>query len=238
MRERPLARVPAPVALAFAGALGAQLAWHALEPRPSPSAEALPAPPPLAALRVAALGEEAVLSRLVMVWLQAFDNQPGVSIPFARLDYARVAAWLDRALGLDPRSDYPLLAASRLYAAVGDEGRQRLMLDWVHARFLEDPNRRWRWLAHAVIVAKHQLGDLELALHLARSLTDRATGTGVPAWARDMTVSVLEDLGELDAARVLIGGLLESGRVRDPNEIRFLVERLEQLEEAARAPGP
>ena len=67
-------------------------------------------------------------------------------------------------------------------------------------------------------------------MRYARSLTDRATGAGVPAWARDMTVSVLEDLGELDAARVLIGGLLDSGRIRDPNEIRFLVERLEELE--------
>jgi hypothetical protein len=36
-------------------------------------------------------------------------------------------------------------------------------------------------------------------------------------------------MGESRAAAVLLGGLLESGEVTDPAEIRFLTERLEQL---------
>jgi hypothetical protein len=42
-------------------------------------------------------------------------------------------------------------------------------------------------------------------------------------------------MNELEAARIMLGGLLESGAVRDPAEARFLRQRLEELE--ARASG-
>jgi hypothetical protein len=177
-----------------------------------------------------ALGDPLVTGKLLVLWLQAFDNQPGISIPFRELDYARVAAWLERALAVDPRGQYPLLAASRLYAEVPVEAKQRYMLEFVHRQFLDDPGRRWRWLAHAAIVAKHRLQDLPLALRFARSIREHASGEDVPFWAKDLDLLVLEDMGELEAAKVLIGGLLESGAINDTNEIRFLQKRLEDLE--------
>jgi hypothetical protein len=45
-----------------------------------------------------------------------------------------------------------------------------LMFDFVEAQFLQDPNRRWRWLAHAAIIAKHGLNDNTLALKYADEL--------------------------------------------------------------------
>jgi len=230
MRERRLSAVPRPVLALLAAGLALQLTWHGMQPPPQAEARALPPPPSTQALRVLALGEPVVLGKLLMLWLQAFDNQPGISIPFQRLDYDRVQAWLARILELDPRGQYPLLAASRLYATVPVEEKQRKMLDFVYRRFLEDPNRRWRWLAHAAIVAKHRLEDLELALKYARAITEKATGPNVPFWARDLSILILEDMGELEAARVLIGGLLDSGLIEDPHELRFLERKLEELE--------
>ena len=43
------------------------------------------------------------------LYLQAFDNQPGVSIPFRDLDYRRVTQWLETILALDAAGQYPLL---------------------------------------------------------------------------------------------------------------------------------
>ncbi|MDZ7751813.1 MAG: hypothetical protein U5S82_09145 [Gammaproteobacteria bacterium] len=227
---RPLRDVPRPLWWLLALTLAAQLLWHGARPGPGAAARDLPPPPSVAAVRVAALGEEAVAARLLMLWLQAFDNQPGVSIPFRQLDYERVQDWLALVLELDPRARYPLLAAARLYAEVPDEGRQRAMLEFIHRAFLEDPNGRWRWLAHATILAKHRLGDLPLALRYAQALTDHATGPQVPFWARDMSIAVLEDMGELEAARALVGGLLASGTIEDPRELHFLERKLEALE--------
>lgn len=235
---RPLSRVPAPVAVLLAAALAGQLAWHAWRPGPEAAARDLPPAPEPALLRVAALGEEPALARVLMLWLQAFDNQPGVSIPFRDLDYARLEDWLGATLDLDPRSRYPLLAAARLYGEVrGAPAKQRVMLEFVHRRFLEDPERRWPWLAHAALLARHRLGDLELALTYAEALAEHATSPRVPFWVRDMRFLLLEDLGELEAARVIVGGLLEGGQVEDPRELWFLRRKLRELEARLQAGG-
>ena len=234
-RERPVAAVPPAVRWMLAGALVLQIGWHAWQPHPRAGVEPLAPVPPAPTLQIAALGDRAALSRLLMLRLQAHDSQPGVSIPFMDLDYGRVADWLDAIIDLDPRAGSPLLAAARLYGSVPDPERQRTMFELVHRRFLEDPDRRWPWLAHAAVMAKHRLSDPVLALRYARAVTEHATGPHVPAWVRDMSALIAADVGELESARIIIGGLLHSGRVRDPREVRFLGARLAEIE--ARASG-
>ncbi|MND01070.1 hypothetical protein D3C83_199060 [compost metagenome] len=53
-----------------------------------------------------------------------------------------------------------------------------------------------------------------------------------------MRIFILADLGEIEAAKVLLGGLLESGEVTDPKEIHFLSERLKELEAAGKSSPP
>lgn len=233
--ERSIGVVPRPVLGLLAVALALQIAWQALQPKPSARAEALGAPAASATLRAIALGEPIALAQLLTLYLQAFDNQPGVSIPFQELDYGRVAAWLGAILALDPVGQYPLLMASQVYGQVPDEAKQRLMCEFVRRQFDADPDRRWRWLAHCAIVAKHRLRDTRLALAYADAIARRARRAS--NWARQMRIFILEDLGETEAATVLLGGLLASGEVTDPKEIRFLTERLEKLK-AAGKPSP
>lgn len=208
-------------------ALAIHIAWHALDPKPQARGTALPAPVDAAWLRVASLGEPIALAHMLVLYLQAFDNQPGVSIPYRELDYGAVRGWLRASLELDPRSQYPLMMASHLYAQVPDESKVRFMLDFVHQESLRDPEARWRWLAHAAIVAKHRLNDLPLALRYAEEITRHASSA--LSWARQMRIFILEDMGESQAAAVLLGGLLVSGEVTDPAEVRFLTERLQSL---------
>jgi hypothetical protein len=208
-------------------ALIVHITWQALSPRPEARGTALPAAIDVAWLRVASLGDPIALSHMLVLYLQAFDNQPGVSIPYSELDYENVLGWLKAALALDPGSQYPLMMAANLYAQVPDENKVRLMLDFVHREFLREPQERWRWLAHAAIVAKHRLKDLPLALRYAEDITRHAPGA--LSWARQMRIFILEDMGESQAAAVLLGGLLVGGEVTDPAEVRFLTERLERL---------
>lgn len=233
MRERPLSDVPRWVVVFFAMGLIIQVAWHGFRPGPRVDAQALPVPASLQALQIASFGDPWVTAKLLVIWLQAFDNQPGISIAFRELDYDRVQGWLTRSLQLDPRAHYPLLAASRLYGGVSYPSKQRQMLEFVYQQFLLDPDRRWRWLAHAAITAKHQLGDIDLALKYAQAITEHASAEHVPGWAKHMSVAVLEDMGELDAAILLIGRLLNSGFITDAHEIRFLGRKLEELNSQA-----
>lgn len=228
--ERPITTVPRPALLLLAAALALQIGWQALQPKPVARAEALGLPAPQAVLKAASLGEPIALAQWLTLYLQAFDNQPGMSIPFKDLDYPRVIRWLDTILGLDPVTEYPLMMASELYTQVPVEAKQRLMLDFVHRKFLEDPNRRWRWLAYCAILAKHRLHDMPLALQYAQDITLHARAAS--GWAREMRIFILEDMGEVESATIMLGGLLASGEVTDSHEIHFLTQRLEQMKNA------
>ena len=230
MAERPASQVPRFVLLLLAAALAAQVAWKATTPILPARADELPAAPGVAALRLAGFGEPIALAKVLMLYLQAFDFQSGSKVPYRDLDYGRLEAWLERILELDPQGQYPLLAASRLYAEVPVESKQRSMLEFIYTQFLLDPNRRWPWLAHAALIAKHRLKDLPLARRYAAAIQRYATSGNVPLWARQMEAFILEDMNELESARVVIGGYLQSGKINDPAELRFLDQHLKDLE--------
>jgi hypothetical protein len=230
MSQRSIAGVPRGVLALLALGLAAQIGLKATAPPPRTAAEDLAPAPSIAALRLASFGDPVALGKTLMLYLQAFDYQSGSKVPYRDLDYARLEAWLERILELDPRGQYPLLAASRLYAEVPVEAKQRSMLEFVYRQFLLDPDRRWPWLAHATAIAKHRLHDLPLALRYARAIQRYAVADNVPLWAKQMEIFILEDMNELETARLIIGGYLQSGTVKDPAELRFLDERLRQLE--------
>jgi hypothetical protein len=224
-------RAPPWLCALLAATLAAQLAWHAAQPGPRAAPALLaPAPPP-AALRLAAFGDEAVLAKLCMLYLHAHDD-----VPLRELDYRRVTGWLEAALALDPRSRQPLVAASGVYGAVADPGRVRIMLDFVARAFDAAPAARWPEMAQAALLARHRLHDMALARRYAADL--RARAPGAPAWARELEIFVLRDMNELDSARAVTGALLAGGTVTDPREIRFLEDRLKELEAAQTRPAP
>ncbi len=229
-RDRPLSAVPKWIYLLMVAALGAQLNFHSAQPRPVARADDLPLAPKIELLRIAGLGDPVVLSKVLMLWLQAFDYQSGVSLSFMDLDPKRLEMWLDRIVALDPKGQYAFKAASQMYADIPREDTQRIMSEFVHRQFLQDPDNRWLWMGHIAIIAKHRLQDLPLALKYADALHERATGPGVPRWVREMRGILLEEMGELQAARIFYGGLLASGVVTEPAEINLLEERLLQLE--------
>ena len=236
-KERRIGAVPRWVLVLFVTALAAHAAWRATDPKPSAAANALAAPLPVPVLRALSLGEPQAMSQLVTLYLQAFDNQPGISIAYRALDYARVIDWLKTALTLDAAAQYPLMMASQLYGQVYDDaGRQRQMCGFVHREFLARPDTRWRWLAHCAIMAKHRLKDVPLALRYAEDIAQHAGAAS--NWARQMRIFILEDMGETERARVLLGGLLAGKEITDSKEIHFLTERLEKLKTAEKSALP
>ncbi len=233
MRARPWSDVPRSALLVLAAALALQLAWPGGRARPAPAPAPIRPPPSGALLRVASLGEPVALAKGLMLYLQGAEGPASLN----QVDYGALRDWLGALLDLDPRGQYPLLAASEIYAAASDPARTRLMLDFVYQRFADDPDRRWPWLAHAALVARHRLHDLPLARRYAQAIRTRTTPGRVPAWAAQLEIFILEDMNEADSARALIGAMLASGQVRDPNELAFLARRLQQLSAPPRRPA-
>ncbi len=230
-KDRPVRDVPSAIIILLVISLAMQLLWHSQQEPIVARADDLSQPMSHRAYVMSSFGEPVAAAKVLNLWLQAFDNQPGISIPLHALDYGVVTQWLDTILELDPRGHYPMLVAARVYGGVSDREKQREMMDYIFSKFNQEPNKHWRWLAHAVITAKHELKDLPLALKYAHALAEKATGANVPYWARDMKIIVLEDMGEVEAAKILVGGLIASGEITDPYEFEFLQNKIRVLEE-------
>lgn len=230
MAERRIATVPPWVLALLAVALAGQVALKQSLPPPAAASVDLPPAPGIGALRLAACGDPVPLAKILMLYVQAFDHSAANRIPYQALDYANLERWLERILALDPLGQYPLLAAARVYADVPDPTKQRRMLEFAHRQFLADPQRRWPWLAHAAAIAKHRLKDPALARRYAAAIQRHATGPDVPSWAKQMEAFILEDMNELETARIMIGGFLASGMITDAGEARFLEGRLREIQ--------
>lgn len=229
--QRKLSAVPRWVLACFVCLLCSQLLFRGVTKGADAGGTDLPAAPSADVLRVLSLGEPIGLSKLLMLYLQAFDHQPGLSLSFRDLDYDQLAVWLDRALELDPQGVYPLLSATRVYGEVQDPARQRKMIAFTAEKFAEDPNARWPWMAQAVFMARHRLKDLPLALALADQLAETISDPAIPSWVGQMRIFLREDMGEYAAAEVLLGALLASGQITDAHEQRFLHQRLAALKQ-------
>jgi len=230
-KERPVSDVPASVKIFLLFSLVLQLLWHSVQEPVVAKAEDLAPPLSTRTYVMSSFGEPIAVSKFLNLWLQAFDNQPGASISFHQLNYPLLTKWLDTILALDPRGHYPMLVAARVYGSIKDPEKQRIMTEYIFRKFNENPNKYWRWLAHAIITAKHEIKDNALALKYANALAEKATGKDVPYWAKDMKIIALEDMGEVEAAKILVGALIDSGEITDPYELKFLTQKIATLEE-------
>ncbi|MBY0578776.1 MAG: hypothetical protein K2P57_06995 [Burkholderiales bacterium] len=218
-------------------ALLLQFLWHGALPNESVRAEKLPAPPDSVVLRFFSLDEAVMASRFMMLYLQSFDIQPGVVIPYGDLDYGTVTKWLEAGLLLDAKDKYPLFSATYLYAGVKDGKRERSMLDFIYREFMRNPGERWQWLAQGALIAKYELHDLPLALEYSEALRRNATGKDVPHWVTQMSIFTLEDMNEIESAKILLGGFLAGGKITDPNEVVFLERELKRVERRSESAG-
>lgn len=230
-KDRPIRDVPGAIKVFLVLALLLQLFWHSQQDPVVARAEDLAPPLSTRTYVMSSLGEPIAAAKFLNLWLQAFDNQPGASISFHQLNYPRLTQWLDAILELDPQGHYPMLVAARVYGSVKNPEKQRIMMEYIFYKFNENPDKYWRWLAHVVITAKHELKDYNLALKYANALAEKATGENVPYWAKDMKIIVLEDMGQVEAAKILVGALIDSKEITDPYELKFLMQKIKVLED-------
>jgi hypothetical protein len=188
-------------------------------------------PPPISAdkLQLLVFGEALVAAKLLEYWLLSIDMRSGEIVRYETLNYDHLTGWLQTVQDLDPRSSYPGLMASGVFVDVKDKQRARQMILFVDRLFTDAPGLRWRWQAQVVMLSKYRLQDMSLAIKLARNLRERATDANIPAWARDMEFLLLQDIGEFDVATSIITSMLDSGTITDPDELRVLTMRLQEM---------
>lgn len=225
--ERPILDIPWPLIAGFILFFGLQLLGHNYSvSKQSQHYRPLASPFDSTIYRGLSMGSEQLFSYLLAIRLQLHDNQAGLHIRYHYIDYHILISWLDEIHQLNTRSEYPMMLASRIYSQTKDKQRLRLILNYIDRAFMADPQLHWRHQAEATVIAKHKLGDLELALQMAQRLANLPESIVMPGWARDMQFLLLGELNEFEAALVIIDALLKSDAVNDPDEKRFLQEKM------------
>lgn len=230
--ERALSQLPPALLLGFLVLLGVQLAYHhyssslfdiGYQPLAKPMAAGT--------YRQTAMGSEQLLGYLLAIRLQMHDNQAGRHFRYSLIDYDVLLDWLEQISSLSPGTEYPMLLASRIYTQTNDPVRLRKILGFIERYFDDEPQLHWRRLAEASLIAKHKLGDLELALRLARKLSTQPATIRMPQWARDFELLLLAELNELESAIAIIEALLSSDAIHDPDERLFLEQKLLEFQQ-------
>jgi len=225
--ERPFTQIPRPLLIGFLILLGLQILLHrSAIGQADASYKPLTTPFDSSLYRGLSMGSQQLFSYLLVMRLQLHDNQAGKHIRYSRLNYARLVNWLDAIYQLNTLSEYPTMLASRVYSQTRDKARLRIILEFIDRTFMQNPQLHWRRLAEASVIAKHKLGDLQLALQMADKLSSQPASVEMPRWARDIQFILLGDMNEFETAIAIIVALLQSEAVNDPDEARFLKEKL------------
>ena len=230
--ERPLLLLPRSLLLVFLLLLAAQLLYHhAGRAQMTANYQALDKPFSAPLYRGLAMGSGQLLGYLLAIRLQLHDNQAGQHFRYSLIDYDVLIDWLELISALSPQSGYSTLLASRIYSQTGDPDRLRQLLAFIERRFDENPQLHWRRLAEASLLAKHKLHDLERALQMAEKISRQPESVQMPQWARDFRFLLLAELNEFESAIAIIQALLRSKAVADPDEKRFLEEKLSTFQQ-------
>lgn len=229
IKTRPIKLLKPWVFAIFGIALITQLSFHHFSLKGDKSTTNLKPAPNSSISKILSMGEHSAIAKITLLWLQSFDSQSGIKLRYNQLDYTNLGNWLDTILDLNPSSDYPLLLASQIYTMVPDTDKKRQALEYVYTKFLENPNKHWRWLSQCAVIAKHQLKDFDLALKYAKGIREKASAA--PTWARQMEVLLLDDIGEYQTAEIILGGLISSKQYRDEKELAFLQEKLTEIKQ-------
>lgn len=186
------------------------------------------------------LGDSQMGYRVIGLMLQNFGNSGGTSKSLTEYDYQRIGQWLFLATSLDSISNFvPALGA--FYFGATSKGEDLTpVIDYLVVVGQQPQKHKWRWLAHAVYLARYVQNDLELSLKLAHKLAGLPRDD-MPFWAHQMPVFVMTAKGDKEAAYEIILETLKSG-VDDlqPTEIRmlrdFACDRVLSPDEAALNP--
>ncbi|MBN8531991.1 MAG: hypothetical protein J0L97_09060 [Alphaproteobacteria bacterium] len=219
-------KAPFAIRLMLLALVGAQLAFWSQTHEIRPRMVIVPPAPDAHTAGALALGDRQFYFRYNGFLLQNFGDGFGRSTPLKDYDYARLGAWFRLMDTLDATSNFVPFLATYYYSQSQHAPDVRYVVDYLYEHSLHDPSRNWWWLAQAVYLARHKLQDKELALEIAKVLSD-APGN-VPFWARQMPAYILESMGEKQAAYAIMKGILDHYEDIPPSEFRYMKYFIEE----------
>ncbi len=204
----------------WAGASDIYARWEGVPPVPSKEGAV-----------IMGLGDAEFAYRFGAITLQSLGDGGGQVTPLKDYDYKKLGEWFWLLDGLDPASNHVPMLAAYYFGGTPVPRDVSVIVDYLGTVGQNPAGNKWRWLAHAVFLARHRMNDVELALDLAYKLSRmKPVGDTLPVWAHQMPAFVLAEKGDKAAAREIVENILLSSQHFHPNEVNFMKSYLiEQL---------
>lgn len=197
--------------------------------------------PPVPGVRAAermTLADPQMAYRMIGLTIQNLGAIGGKDQSFQNYNYGRLRDWFFLEDQLDPLSNFIPALAAYYYGATQKISDLTPVIDYLEVVGQRPQPQKWRWLAHAVYLARFKQGDLNRALDLANKMA-ALPGDDMPIWSRQMPAFVLNAMGDKQASYALMMSILsENVDDLDPAEILFIRDyvcgRILSPEESAR----
>ena len=185
-----------------------------------------PVPTPNGALSIT-LGDGQFFYRFAALTLQNVGDTGGRNQSFTNYDYNTLVKWFDLLYILDNKSNHIPMTAAYYFGATNDPKKIKVIVDYLSIVGQDEDGDKWRWLAHAVFLARYKMHDVDLALELAYKLAKmRPIGDTLPMWARHMPALVLTAMDETQAAKALLEAQLLTNKKLSRVERNFIKDYL------------
>lgn len=213
-------------------AFGAMLSFHTHNLRNT--WPGIAPPPEKSAALFYGYGDEQLSYRNVGLTLQNVGDTGGRVTNFKDYDYSTIESWLWLADSLDGKANYVPSLAAYYFSAAKEPDKLSHLLDYL-AHVGEDPSgERWRWLGHAVYIARFGVDDQAKALELADKLA-AIDDPAMPMWTKVMPAYVQKTMGRKKEARELLLLIMA-----DPSQTQEQADRNQScwyINEHLREPG-
>lgn len=192
-----------------------QAAWSNVPPIPEKQKAAM-----------IALGDHQMAYRFYALMLQNLGNTGGRYESLKEYDFNKLKDWFFVEDFLDERSNVVPMLAAHYFGGVQDPEKLGPVLDYLAIVGQRPYGEKWRWLGHAVYLARHQQKDNDRALELAYLLA-KNPDPDLADWARQMPAFVLQAKGETEMAyEIMLGILITHAEKLHPNEVNYMTDHI------------
>lgn len=168
------------------------------------------------------LGNTELAYRVYATMLQNIGSVDGKDISLKKYDYSKLKKWFFLLHDLNAHSDVVPLLAAYYYGGISDVNKLSEVLDYLEVVGQNPEGEKWRWLGHAVYIARHIMKDNDRALELAYKLSENKSPK-LADWAKQMPVYILQDQGDTELAyKIMLNILISNVDTLHPNEIYFM----------------
>ena len=178
----------------------------------------IPPAPDVARAQMYGFGDTELAYRNIGVMLQNAGDEGGRVTNLAAYNYSIIHDWLWLSFALDPKANYVPSLGAFYFGATPDHKEEVYLVDYLAKAGEVEGFEKWRWLAHAVYLARFELKDQNKALELANRLA-AIKDPNVPIWTKQMPAFVMAKVGQKKAARDLMLTIAATTKNIDPNEI-------------------